>query len=102
MEHHRLNLVSENPQSHLFSPTSTPSLSHELPWQILYAKQTQRVANHGVPLVPFPAVKLLQMSFEKLQSHMINRNGDRRIPAIMVRGEPYQLLLIGKQKSYTP
>ena len=93
MEHHHLKLISENPLSHLFSPMSTPSLSHELPWQILYAKQTQITANYGAPLIP--TADLLQMSFEKLQSQMVNRNGERRIPAVMVEGEAYQLLLIG-------
>ena len=95
MEHRHLKLISENPLSHLFSPTSTPSLSHELPWQILYAKQTQRMANYGAPLIPFPTADLLQMSFEKLQSQMVNRNGERCIPAVMVEGEAYQLLLTG-------
>jgi hypothetical protein len=98
MDFHELSLVLENSQqSHLFSPSSTPSLSPELPWQILFAKQTQRSFRHTPNLIPYPLADMKQLTFKKLWELMVNRHGERRIPAVTVGDEPHQLLLIGKQ-----
>ena len=96
MDFHKLSLVLENPQSHLFSPSSTPSLSPELPWQILFAKQTQRNTRYSPLLSPFPIADTKRLSFKKLWDLMVNRQGERRIPAVAIDDEPHQLLLIGK------
>lgn len=96
MDLHELSLVLENPQSHLFSPSSTPSLSPELPWQILYAKQTQRHPRYSPPLNSFPTADMKWLTFKKLWELMVNRQGERRIPAVTIDDEPHQLLLIGK------
>ena len=96
MNLHELSLVLENPQSHLFSPSSTPSLSPELPWQILFAKQTQRNLRFTPNLNPFPIADMKQLTFKKLWEQMVNRQGERRIPAVTIDDEPHQLLLIGK------
>jgi hypothetical protein len=96
MNLHELSLVLENPQSHLFSPSSTPSLSPELPWQILFAKQTQRNLRFSPNLNPFPIADMKQLTFKKLWEQMVNRQGERRIPAVTIDDEPHQLLLIGK------
>ncbi|KAF8804311.1 hypothetical protein BYT27DRAFT_7259296 [Phlegmacium glaucopus] len=94
MDLHKLSLVLENQQSHLFSPSSTPSLSPELPWQILYAKQTQRTPRYSLPLNPFPTADMKRLTFKKLWELMVNRHGERRIPAVTIDDEPHQLLLI--------
>lgn len=97
MDFHELTLLLENTQqSHLFSPSSTPSLSPELPWQILFAKQTQRNLRYSPNLNPYPVADMKQMTFKKLWELMVNRKGERRIPAVTVDDEPHQLLLIGK------
>lgn len=96
MDFHELSLVSENPQSHLFSPSSTPSLLPELPWQILFAKQTQRNPRYSPLLNTFPVADMKQLTFKKLWELMVNRQGERRIPAVTIDDEPHQLLLIGK------
>ena len=96
MDLHELSLVLENPQSHLFSPSSTPSLSPELPWQILFVKQTQRNPRLSPPLNPFPIADMKQLTFKKLWELMVNCHGERRIPAVTINDEPHQLLLIGK------
>jgi hypothetical protein len=97
MDLHELRLVVENPQSHLFSPSSTPTtLSPELPWQILVAKQTPRDPRFLANLNPFPVADMKQLTFKKLWDQMVNRHGERRIPAVTIDDEPHQLLLIGK------
>ncbi|KAF8804485.1 hypothetical protein BYT27DRAFT_7213687 [Phlegmacium glaucopus] len=94
MDLHKLSLVLENQQSHLFSPSSTPSLSPELPWQILYAKQTQRTPRYSLPLNPFPTADMKRLTFKKLWELMVNCHGERCIPAVTIDDEPHQLLLI--------
>jgi hypothetical protein len=97
MDFHELSLVLENAQqSHLFSPSSTPSLSPELPWQILFAKQIPRNPRYPSILNPFPVADMKQLTYKKLWELMVNRHGERRIPAVTVDDEPHQLLLIGK------
>jgi hypothetical protein len=98
MDFHELSLVSENPQSHLFSPSLTPSLSPELPWQILFAKQTPRNPRYSPCLNPFkfPTADMKQLTFKKPWELMVNSTGERRIPAITIDDEPHQLLLVGK------
>ena len=98
MTSHELSLVLENvqPQSHLFSPSSTPNLSPELPWQFLFAKQTQRNFRFPPNLNPFAVADMKSLTFKKLWELMVNRQGERRIPAVTVDDEPHQLLLIGK------
>jgi hypothetical protein len=96
MDLHKLSLVLENPQSHLFSPSSTPTLSPEIPWQILVAKQTPRNPRIPSTLNPFPVADMKQLTFKKLWDQMVNRHGERRIPAVSINDEAHQLLLIGK------
>lgn len=97
MDFYELSLVVENiQQSHLFSPSSTPSLSPELPWQIMFAKQIQRNLRYAPSLNPFPVADMKQLTYKKLWDLMVNRQGERRIPAVTVDDEPHQLLLIGK------
>ena len=100
MDVHELNLITENTQqNHLFSPSSTPltaaSESPDLPWQIMFAKQTPRSYRHLPNLNTYPTADMKQLTYKKLWDLNVNRQGERRVPAVTIDGEAHQLLLIG-------